>query len=211
EGRGRVFAAAIPAPGMLPDRRILHVLAARMGTDLAVPRVADARAEIAALGTRGGAGPRPAEVARGADVGESAIPHEASGQDAQQSEVSAASATAALWMAPAATAEGQAVLASWRMLLDAGRMQDGRPNLAATARRPVARMCAVTAGEIGAADGDPVTVTGEGGSLTLPLAVTAMPERTVWVPMNAPARGLYPVLGAEPGAVVGVRAGGERP
>jgi len=31
------------------------------------------------------------------------------------------------------------VLATWHNLLDSGRMQDGEPNLAGTARRPVAR------------------------------------------------------------------------
>ncbi len=34
---------------------------------------------------------------------------------------------------------GEAVLSTWRMLLDAGRMQDGEPHLAGTARAPVAR------------------------------------------------------------------------
>ncbi|MDZ4265261.1 MAG: NADH-quinone oxidoreductase subunit G, partial [Mycobacterium sp.] len=41
---------------------------------------------------------------------------------------------------PAQPARGQAVLAGWRMLLDAGRLQDGEPHLAGTAHRPVARL-----------------------------------------------------------------------
>ena len=48
---------------------------------------------------------------------------------------------------------GEAVLAGWRMLLDAGRLQDGEPYLAGTARTPVVRLSAATAAEIGAADG----------------------------------------------------------
>ena len=36
------------------------------------------------------------------------------------------------------------------MLLDAGRLQDGEPHLAGTARPPVARLSAATAAEIGA-------------------------------------------------------------
>ena len=59
---------------------------------------------------------------------------------------------------------GEAVLAGWRMLLDAGRLQDGEPHLAGTARPPVARLSAATAAEIGAADGDPVTVSTDRGA-----------------------------------------------
>ena len=33
--------------------------------------------------------------------------------------------------------DGEALLATWRQLLDLGRGQDGEPDLAATARRPV--------------------------------------------------------------------------
>lgn len=35
---------------------------------------------------------------------------------------------------------GSAVLSSWRMLIDRGRLQDGEPNLAGTARTPVVRL-----------------------------------------------------------------------
>ncbi len=49
-------------------------------------------------------------------------------------------------------------LATWRQLLDSGRMQDGEPSLAGTARPVVARMSAATAAEAGIADGDKVTV-----------------------------------------------------
>ena len=35
-------------------------------------------------------------------------------------------------------------LATWRQLLDSGRMQDGEPSLAGTARPAVARMSAAT-------------------------------------------------------------------
>ena len=80
---------------------------------------------------------------------------------------------------------GQAVLASWRLLLDAGRLQDGEPYLAGTARPPVARLSAATAAEIGVADGDLVTVSTERGAITLPLAVTEMPDRVVWLPLNS--------------------------
>ena len=99
---------------------------------------------------------------------------------------------------------GQAVLASWRMLLDAGRLQDGEPYLAGTARPPVARLSAATAGEIGAAEGESVTVGTERGEITLPLAVTEMPDRVVWLPLNSPGSVVHQQLGVTSGAVVSI-------
>ncbi|WP_132993747.1 NADH-quinone oxidoreductase subunit G [Gordonia zhaorongruii] len=100
--------------------------------------------------------------------------------------------------------DGFAVLASWRMLLDLGRMQDGEPHLAGTAHRPVARMSAAAAAAAGVADGEPLTVSTEHGAVTLPLVVTDMPDATVWLPMNSPGSRLYPSLEAVPGSVVRV-------
>ena len=51
--------------------------------------------------------------------------------------------------APLQPGKGEAVLTGWRMLLDSGRLQDGEPYLAGTARAPVARLSATTAAEIG--------------------------------------------------------------
>ncbi|MEO3756777.1 NADH-quinone oxidoreductase subunit G [Mycobacterium sp. B14F4] len=99
---------------------------------------------------------------------------------------------------------GQAVLAGWRLLLDAGRLQDGEPHLAGTAHATVARMSAATAAEIGAADGDPVTVGTDRGQLTLPLAITAMPDATVWVPLNSVGSQVHRTLGVTTGAVVSI-------
>ncbi len=101
--------------------------------------------------------------------------------------------------------KGQAVLASWRMLLDAGVLQDGEPHLAGTARPPVARLSAATAAEIDAAEDDLVAVSTERGVITLPLAVTEMADRVVWVPMNSPGSIIHLQLGATAGAVVSIR------
>ncbi|MEZ0367277.1 NADH-quinone oxidoreductase subunit G [Mycobacterium sp. pUA109] len=103
---------------------------------------------------------------------------------------------------------GEAVLASWRMLLDAGRLQDGEPHLAGTARTPVVRLSAGTAAEIGAADGDPVTVSTSRGAISLPLSITALPDRVVWLPMNSPGSAVHRQLGVTSGAVVQIGAGG---
>jgi NADH-quinone oxidoreductase subunit G len=107
---------------------------------------------------------------------------------------------------PPAPGTGEAVLATWRMLLDLGRLQDGEPYLAATARRPVARLSAATAAEIGVAAGDPVTVSTPTGTVTLPLEVTEMPDRVVWVPANSPGSRVHLDLGVTAGAVVAIAA-----
>jgi NADH-quinone oxidoreductase subunit G len=108
-------------------------------------------------------------------------------------------------------ASGQAVLASWRLLLDAGRFQDGEPHLAGTARPVVARLSPSTAAEIGAVDGQPVTVATARGAVTLPLELTDMPDRVVWVPLNSTGSQPNVSLGASPGDVVAISTGGERP
>lgn len=105
---------------------------------------------------------------------------------------------------PTQPGEGQAVLAGWRMLLDDGRLQDGEPHLAGTARPPVARMSAATAGEIGAADDDLVSVRTERGEITLPLVITDMPDAVVWLPLNSPGSAVHQQLGVTTGAVVSI-------
>jgi len=106
---------------------------------------------------------------------------------------------------PPAPRPGTAVLATWRLLLDAGRMQDGEPYLAGTAHRAVARMSAATAAEAGVSDS--VRVSTAHGSLTLPVAITPMPDRVVWLPQHSQASRVHPTLGVTGGAVVTIDGG----
>ncbi|OBK92234.1 NADH-quinone oxidoreductase subunit G [Mycobacterium asiaticum] len=108
---------------------------------------------------------------------------------------------------PAEPGAGEAVLTGWRLLLDAGRGQDGEPHLAGTARKPEVRLSANTAAEIGAGHGDPVTVSTDRGSITLPLSVTDMPDRVVWLPINSPGSAVHKDLGVTLGAVVNIGVG----
>ena len=105
---------------------------------------------------------------------------------------------------PAQPGPGEAVLAGWRMLLDAGRLQDGEPYLAGTARAPVARLSATTAAEIGVAEGESVTVATKRGEITLPLEITDMDDRVVWLPLNSPGSAVHQQLGVTAGAVVSI-------
>ncbi|AEW95849.1 MULTISPECIES: NADH-quinone oxidoreductase subunit G [Streptomycetaceae] len=103
---------------------------------------------------------------------------------------------------------GEAVLAGHRLLLDQGRLQDGDEALAATRHPAVARLSAATAEAAGVKDGDPLAVTGPAGTVTLPLAVTEMPDRVVWLPLNSVGGGVHGDLGAVPGELVRIGAAG---
>lgn len=181
EGRPRPFDAALDIPAekalRLSDHRVLHALAAALGTDLGCDSGAAIHREFAAIGPwRGERTPMPPFSLRAAD----SVPQPLTGD--------------------------QLVLASWRMLLDEGSLQDGEPYLAGTAHTPVARMSPSTADRLHAADGEPVIVASDHGSLTLPLAVTDMVDDVVWVPMNSPDSELYRMLAVVPGAMVRVRS-----
>ena len=110
-------------------------------------------------------------------------------------------ATAQAVPVPLPTA-GQAILAGWHMLLDNGRLQDGEAHLARTARPPVVLLSASTAAEIGAAQGDPVSVSTEAGAITLPLAISDLPDRVAWLPLNSGTSAVNEHLRVTSGAVV---------
>jgi NADH-quinone oxidoreductase subunit G len=105
---------------------------------------------------------------------------------------------------------GTAVLAGWRMLLDAGRMQDGEPNLAGIARPPVARLSAATAAEIEAGEADRIVVSTDRGEITVPLMITDLPDRVVWLPLHSTGCTVAATLGVTPGAVVRLRRADDR-
>ncbi|MFE3451417.1 NADH-quinone oxidoreductase subunit G [Nonomuraea sp. NPDC059194] len=77
---------------------------------------------------------------------------------------------------------GEAVLATWHQLLDNGRLQDGEPYLAGTARAVEALVSESTAAEIGVVDGDKIVV---GETVSLPVRVADLPDRVVWLPTNS--------------------------
>jgi NADH-quinone oxidoreductase subunit G len=182
EGRPGSFGAALPVPGVETDLEVLGELADAMDVHLALPGVEAARSELAAL----------AGSAAAADTWSStawAIP----GGHPGQPDVSPA-------------APGMAVLATWHHLLDAGRLQDGEPNLAGTARVATAVMSAATAAEAGAGDGGKVTVATDRGEITVPLRIADMPDRVVWLPSNSAGCAVRGQLGAGHGSLVTVRS-----
>ncbi|MFF6781818.1 NADH-quinone oxidoreductase subunit G [Streptomyces sp. NPDC012510] len=104
--------------------------------------------------------------------------------------------------APPRPATGEAVLAGHRLLLDQGRLQDGDEALAGTRHSAHARVSAATAAEVGVKNGDALAVSGPAGTVALPLRITEMPDRVVWLPLNSTGSGVASDTGALPGALV---------
>jgi NADH-quinone oxidoreductase subunit G len=175
EGRGGSFGEAVPVPGVRSDFQVLGAIADQMDVHLGLPDVAAARRELAALGTWPGA--------------------RAAGPPG----------SAAIRAEPGPLGEREAVLATWSELLDAGRMQDGEPFLAGTARSPVALMSAATAAQAGAVDGGKVTVATAAGEVTVPVRVADMPDQVVWLPANSAGCAARRELGAGHGSRVTIR------
>lgn len=98
-------------------------------------------------------------------------------------------------------------LATWRLLLDSGRLQEGEPHLAATARPTQAWVSAATAEDLGLADDSIVTVTGPLGSVSLPVRVTDMVDGAIWLPGNSPGCSVVSDLGCGYGSTVTVGGG----
>jgi NADH-quinone oxidoreductase subunit G len=53
-----------------------------------------------------------------------------------------------------------------------------------------------------------VTVSTERGSITLPVVVTDVPDRVVWLPTKSPGSHVHEMLGVTSGAQVRLTAGG---
>ncbi|MDQ7810453.1 NADH-quinone oxidoreductase subunit G [Amycolatopsis sp. A133] len=106
---------------------------------------------------------------------------------------------------PATPGAGQAILSTWRQLIDNGSLQDGEPHLKGTQRTPVARLSAKTAEGLGVT----VTVSTERGAITLPVEVADLPDGVVWLPGNSDGSAVFKTLGAGHGAVVNLAGGGQ--
>ena len=117
-----------------------------------------------------------------------------------------APAPAAQTPAPAAH---EVVLACHKPMLDDGLMQAGATDLAASARKPVARVSARTAELLGLVEGNDCTITAARGAITLPLVVAQMADRVVWVPECSPGSHVHADLGVGAGAFVTVSAATE--
>ncbi|PKQ32996.1 MAG: NADH-quinone oxidoreductase subunit G [Actinobacteria bacterium HGW-Actinobacteria-2] len=156
-GRVNTVIKQVNAP--MTDLRVLAALADALGTPLGFRTAAQALAEFTELGTWD-----------------------------QPIKPEVASRTRGHAPKKAKAAAGDAVkLATWRMLLDGGRGQDGEEALAATAKPTVARLSPAQAAAVGVDTGDSVVVTSPAGWYELAVEVTeSMVDGAVWVPTNSP-------------------------
>ena len=104
---------------------------------------------------------------------------------------------------PALNAD-QALITSWRRLLDLGTLQQGEENLAGTARRTVAVISPKRAQTMGVVDGDQLKISTNLGSVTLSALVENIHDDAVWAPRNSRGSQLLLNLGVAHGAVVTV-------
>ncbi|SDM38073.1 NADH-quinone oxidoreductase subunit G [Actinomyces ruminicola] len=180
EGRVRPFGQAHVSRART-DRQVLAALAAEMGADLGVGTLEDVHAQVDALGLWAGARPRVAFT-----------PAPQSADASAQAPGSGRSTVSGL----------DAVLATHKPMLDAGRLQDGEPFLAATARRPVARVGADLAARLHLVGGERIDVTAAAGTITLPAVVGGVPDGVVWLPECSPGSTVRQSLGVGHGARV---------
>jgi NADH-quinone oxidoreductase subunit G len=160
EGRVRPFDKVLRESNALPDLRVLSGIADEMGVDLGFKTVDQARVEMQELGAWDGA--RAPFTPDGSGAGE----------------------------APRTPAsDGSVRLATWKMLIDDGRMLDGEDYLKATARTPVALVSPGTLDALGLTLGQHVTVTGHNGSARFPVGVADLPEGVVWTPTTTATSG----------------------
>ncbi|MFC5992609.1 NADH-quinone oxidoreductase subunit G [Pseudonocardia hispaniensis] len=185
EGRRREFGVALDASGVLPDCRVLDTLAVEMD----VERVDPARGVVIGLGTQ-----TPAAAASElAGLGRFAR--------------SQRPGPAAQPLPTRRPAYGQAVLATWRQLVDLSTFAIDEPALAGTARPGYVRVNAATAERLGLTEGLMATVRTERGAITLPVGIADLPDGVVWLPANSAGSQVRVTLGAGHGDLVGVSAG----
>ena len=182
EGRQRPFDKVLFESHALPDLRVLAGIADELGTPLGFKTVEAARAELAELGAWDGA--RVEAPAR-------------------ESLASARSANAD----GSTVLDGGLRLATWKQMIDDASMLDGDDYLKATGRAAVALVSAGTLAGLGVEAGANVTVTGPGGSATLPVGVADLDDGVVWLPANSDGINVTRDLGATAGSTVSVEGG----
>ncbi|MGZ5415926.1 MAG: NADH-quinone oxidoreductase subunit G [Nocardioides sp.] len=178
EGRVRPFQKVLQDSNALPDLRILSGIAEELGHDLGFRTVEQARAELAEIGPWDG------------------------------ERVAAPTVSGGLGAEPPAGAPGGSApvrLATWKQMVDDGSMLDGDDYLKATGRAAVALVSAATLGSLGLSPGSTVTLTGDRGSVTLPVGVADVADGVVWAPANTGGVNLNRELGTAGSAV---RVGG---
>ncbi len=185
EGRVRPFPKALAGSNALPDVRVLAGIADEIGVPLGFVHPDQAAAELDELGDWDGERAAFEGVGRGFDTGSQALPAAPTG---------------------GATADGMR-LATWKTMVDDGRMQDGDAAYHGTERPAVALVSAARLARLGIPEGAAVAVSTDAGSVSLPVAVADLPDDVVWVPAHSGGVHVTRDLGAGHGATVRLAPG----
>ncbi|MEP9384919.1 NADH-quinone oxidoreductase subunit G [Nocardioides sp. KR10-350] len=201
EGRERPFPTVFHKPAAFSDAQVLR----QIGQEWAVGPVVE-EGRQARLETTDGDGFETVASATSSTTVETVA--SATSSTTVETVASATSSTTVETVASAtsSTTAGSSTsdsyrLATWKLMLDNGRMLVGDKALAATARPAVVLLPEALFAQVG----DTVTLTGDRGSWTLPAEPADLPEDTVWVPTNSVGRGVWADL-ASPGSRVEVEA-----
>jgi NADH-quinone oxidoreductase subunit G len=106
--------------------------------------------------------------------------------------------------APITASADEAVLSSWRNLLDKGSLQEGEDNLAGTARATTAVISKTRADKLAVKSGDLIRVSNSYGAITLPCTIADIDDQSIWLPRNSANSQLIKVLGTVGNSLVKV-------
>jgi NADH-quinone oxidoreductase subunit G len=98
----------------------------------------------------------------------------------------------------------EAIISSWRNLLDKGSLQDGEENLAGTARKSKVVISQSRAKSLNVSDGDLVRVSNNYGAVTLACQILDIDESSIWLPRNSLNSQLIRNLGVVSNSIVKV-------
>ena len=98
----------------------------------------------------------------------------------------------------------EAVITSWRNLLDKGSLQEGEDNLAGTARATTAAISQKRADALSVKSGDLIRVSNTYGAITLPCVIADIDDANIWLPRNSTNAQLIKVLGTVGNSIVKV-------
>ena len=172
EGRVRQFGKVLHNPSSLPDLRVLAGIAEELGASLGWRTSEQVWNEMTQVGPWDG---------ERASIADPVVEERGTSVSKPREDDEAGS--------------GEFVLASWKQLIDDGRMQDGDEDMRATARKPVVLVGSATLADLGVAVGDVVTLSGPRGSLDLPVGVADLADGTVWAPASAPGASVRHLVG----------------
>jgi NADH-quinone oxidoreductase subunit G len=86
---------------------------------------------------------------------------------------------------PQKVSGNEAIITSWRRLLDEGTLQAGEDNLAGTRRPTIAVISPQRAATLGVQSGDHLRISNSHGSITLAALVEDIHDDAVWLPRNS--------------------------